>query len=102
MCVYRRTPPAEDRSSRDAGSLDRTLKDGIVRISTGGHPDAEVAKGTPCMYATGALEAFPEDRLLRDLEAQAWVGIPLNNTEGQICGIFAALYRQPLQTRCKR
>src|SRR5215831_3888849 len=41
-----------------------------------GTPDAEVAKGTPCMYATGALEAFPDDRLLRDLEAQAWVGIP--------------------------
>jgi hypothetical protein len=73
MCVYRRTRPAEDRSSPDAGSLDRTLKDGIVRISTGARPDAEVAKDTPCIYATGALEPFPEDRLLRDLEAQAWV-----------------------------
>jgi PAS domain S-box-containing protein len=62
-----------------------------------GTPDAEVAKGTPCMCGTGALEAFPEDSFLRDLEAQAWVGVPLNNSEGQICGVFAALYRQPLQ-----
>jgi PAS domain-containing protein len=62
-----------------------------------GTREAEVAKGTPCIYGRGALEAFPEDRLLRDLEADAWVGVPLNNSEGQICGIFAALYRQPLQ-----
>jgi PAS domain S-box-containing protein len=43
------------------------------------------------------LQAYPEDRLLGDLEAQAWVGVPLNNSEGQACGILAALYSHPLQ-----
>lgn len=39
---------------------------------------------------------FPADHRLRDLEAEAWVGIPLNNAEGQACGLIAAIYSQPL------
>jgi signal transduction histidine kinase len=30
------------------------------------------------------------------LEAEAWVGVPLNDAEGRPCGLIAALYRQPL------
>jgi PAS domain S-box-containing protein len=40
---------------------------------------------------------FPADSLLRDLEAEAWVGVPLNNSEGKAIGILAAVYGQPLQ-----
>lgn len=40
---------------------------------------------------------FPGDPLLRDLEAEAWVGVPLNNSEGQTSGLLAAIYGQPLQ-----
>jgi PAS domain S-box-containing protein len=62
-----------------------------------GSPDAEVAEGNPCMYPRGVREMFPGDRLLHDLESEAWVGVPLNNSEGQACGLIAALYLQPLQ-----
>jgi hypothetical protein len=62
-----------------------------------GSPDAEVARGNPSMYARGAREMFPEDSLLRDLAAEAWVGVPLNNAEGQVSGTIAAIYGQPLQ-----
>jgi signal transduction histidine kinase len=61
-----------------------------------GTPDARVATGGPCAYMRGVREAFPEDGLLRDLDVEAFVGVPLSDADGQACGILAALYRQPL------
>jgi signal transduction histidine kinase len=61
-----------------------------------GSPDAEVALSRPYICSTGAREKFPADERLRDLEAEAWVGIPLNNSEGQACGLIAALYSRPM------
>jgi PAS domain S-box-containing protein len=60
-------------------------------------PDAETSRGGPCTYARHVRETFPADHVLRDLEAEAWTGVPLNNSEGQACGLIAALYRQPLE-----
>jgi signal transduction histidine kinase len=62
-----------------------------------GSPDAEVARGSSCMYPKAVRQMFPGDPLLRDLEAEAWVGVPLNNSEGQASGVMAATYEQPLQ-----
>jgi signal transduction histidine kinase len=62
-----------------------------------GSPDAEVARGSSCMYPRAVRQMFPGDPLLRDLEAEAWVGVPLNNSEGQASGVMAATYGQPLQ-----
>jgi len=62
-----------------------------------GTPDATVAMGNPCTYMRGVREAFPEDGFLGDLEIEAFVGVPLSDSEGQACGLLAALYRQPLE-----
>jgi signal transduction histidine kinase len=62
-----------------------------------GSPDAEVTSGSPCVYPSAVREMFPGDLVLHDLEAEAWVGFPLNNPEGQARGLIAAIYRQPLQ-----
>lgn len=62
-----------------------------------GSPDAEVARGSPCMYARGVRETFPGDRLLGDLKAEACVGLPLTDSEGRTRGLIAALFRQPLE-----
>ena len=61
-----------------------------------GSPDAEVALRHPFMCSSGVREMFPADRRLSDLEAEAWVGIPLNNAEGQASGLIAAVYSRPL------
>jgi signal transduction histidine kinase len=61
-----------------------------------GSPDAEIALGNPGMYSRGVRETFPGDRLLQDLEAEAFVAVPLNDAEGQTSGLIAALYCQPL------
>jgi signal transduction histidine kinase len=62
-----------------------------------GSPAAEVAGGNVCTYARDVRETFPKDRLLSDLSAEAFVGVPLNDAEGQVCGLIAALYRRPLE-----
>jgi signal transduction histidine kinase len=59
-------------------------------------PDAEVAMGTPCIYARGLRESFPRARLLGDLSIESCVAIPLNSPEGQACGVIAALFSEPL------
>jgi hypothetical protein len=61
-----------------------------------GSPDAEVALGNPCIYARGVREMFPGDRLLHDLEAEAFVAVPLNDAEGLASGLIATLFGQPL------
>jgi PAS domain S-box-containing protein len=61
-----------------------------------GSPDGEVARGSQCMYARGVRETFRGNHLLTDLKAEAWVGVPLTDSEGQACGLIAALFRQPL------
>jgi PAS domain S-box-containing protein len=63
-----------------------------------GSPDAEVALGKPGAFGRGLKELFPEYRLLSDLHVQAYVGIALNDPEGQACGVIAALFRE-LQDR---
>jgi PAS domain S-box-containing protein len=62
-----------------------------------GSPDAEVARGSPCMYARGVRETFPSNRLLGELKAEACVGVPLTDPEGRRRGLIAALFRQPLE-----
>src|SRR5260370_4890379 len=53
-----------------------------------GSPDAQVAPCNPCVYSRGVREMFSLDRRVRDLEAEAWVGVPLNNALGQACGLI--------------
>ena len=62
-----------------------------------GSPDAEVTSGRPCTYPRAVREMFPGDPLLHDLEAEAWVGVPLNNSEGRASGVIAVIYAQPLR-----
>ena len=61
-----------------------------------GSPASDVARGSPCTYARGVRETFPGDRLLGDLKAEACVGVPLTDSDGQARGLIAALFRQPL------
>ena len=61
-----------------------------------GSPDAEVALCHPCIYAREVQEIFPVDHRLRDVNAEAWVGVPLSNAEGRACGLIAAIFGRPL------
>ncbi len=74
------------------------VKEGRINLPEfplAGSPDADVALGKPGAFGSGLKELFPEYRLLSDLHVQAYAGIPLNDPEGQACGVIAALFREP-------
>jgi signal transduction histidine kinase len=61
-----------------------------------GSPDAEVARCHPCIWARRIQEIFPADHRLREMKAEAWVGVPLSDAEGRAHGLIAALFDRPL------
>ena len=57
-------------------------------------PCLEVLKsGKPQVYKNSLQRYFPEDRVLVDLEAEGYVGVPLRDFEGSVIGILCALYK---------
>ncbi len=62
-------------------------------------------KGTPCQnvvgkkicsYPSGIVSLFPADRMLKKLDVEGYVGIPLFDSHGTPVGIIVALFRKPL------
>ncbi|MDZ4099178.1 MAG: EAL domain-containing protein, partial [Methylophilaceae bacterium] len=63
-------------------------------------------KATPCEHATehdvcvisaDVTRLFPEDLMLVDLKAEAYVGKGLTNSEGKVIGLICVIYRKPLE-----
>jgi two-component system cell cycle sensor histidine kinase/response regulator CckA len=61
-----------------------------------GSPDPGVASGHRCIYASRVRDLFPSDHRLSDLHAEAFVGFPLQDSQGRTSGLMAAIYREPL------
>jgi len=61
-----------------------------------GTPFERLADRRVTAYATGVLKAFPRDRVLRDLQADAYVGLPLLGIDGQPIGVLAVIHSRPL------
>jgi signal transduction histidine kinase len=86
-------------SSRRVRTLASAVKADVTPLSEfplADSPDSEVALGNPGLYARGLRKLFPGDRLLSDLNVEACVAIPLNSSDGQPCGVMAALFSEPL------
>jgi len=54
----------------------------------------EIALGNPAIYPSGVQDLFPSDPFLREIGAQAFVGIPLDDSNQQTLGLIAAVYRR--------
>ena len=54
----------------------------------------EIAIGKPSIHPSGVQELFPADPFVREVGAQAFVGIPLNDSKQQTLGLIAAVYRR--------
>jgi len=86
--------PAE-RVRTLAACLDRETTE-TLEFPLAGSPDAMVAIGNSCIYSRGVQELFPSDLLLSELRIEAYVGLPLIDSEGQANGLMVALYQHPL------
>lgn len=51
-----------------------------------------------CSFSSGIQQRFPEDVALRELNAESYIGVPLQARNGQIVGVLALLYSCHLDT----
>ena len=63
-----------------------------------GSPCAKVLSGEVCFYPKGAQEGFPQDRGLRELEVESYLGIPMRDSNGQPFGLMVVMHRRPLHS----
>ncbi|MCA9218109.1 MAG: PAS domain S-box protein [Planctomycetales bacterium] len=61
-----------------------------------GTPCQNVARRSTCIYPSGVQESFPEDDLLAQMGAEAYIGTFLVGTTGKTVGILAAIDTQPI------
>ncbi len=63
-------------------------------------------KGTPCsdvlncrsdIIPRGAMNRFPEDQLLKDLQVESYYGAPLINSAGETLGLVVVMDTKPMQ-----
>jgi len=62
-----------------------------------GSPEAEVARGDPCIHLSDLQLMFPSDLLLSKLKAQACVELPLNDSQQRLPGLIGVFYRHPIR-----
>jgi len=61
-----------------------------------GTPCQNVVTGIMCCYTKDVAQQYPDDDLLIDMKAEAYLGVPLMNSAGQVMGILAAISTQPI------
>ncbi len=49
-----------------------------------------------CAYPCGIQQQFPKDTYLGDIRAEAYMGLPLIGSNGQILGLISVISRQPI------
>jgi PAS domain S-box-containing protein len=50
-----------------------------------------------CSYESGVSSKFPEDKTLKQMKIEGYIGIPLSNSQGEPVGLMVSLYRKPIQ-----
>jgi diguanylate cyclase (GGDEF)-like protein len=60
-------------------------------------PCANVVGKSTCVYPQGVHRLFPEDRMLREMGAECYIGSPLFDAAGQPLGLIVVLDSKPVQ-----
>jgi diguanylate cyclase (GGDEF)-like protein/PAS domain S-box-containing protein len=67
-----------------------------IEYALAGTPCAHVVTQSLCAFASEVQRRFPEDAMLAQTGAQAYVGTPLLNSAGRPLGLMAAVWTRPL------
>jgi formate hydrogenlyase transcriptional activator len=62
-----------------------------------GTPCQRVAQGYICSTSSGLWEKYPEDKWLRQIGAESYIGMPMKNAQGQTLGHIAVLHTEPME-----
>ncbi|MBN2480940.1 MAG: PAS domain-containing protein [Bacteroidales bacterium] len=64
-------------------------------IRTG--PSMNVVKGYTTFYPSHLSDLFPEDRTIRRLKIESYVGAPIYNSSGEVNGLLVMMDRKPME-----
>ncbi|WP_259779636.1 GAF domain-containing sensor histidine kinase [Aestuariispira ectoiniformans] len=67
-----------------------------ITYSLAGTPCESVSNQNICCYPTNIQEHFPNDRMLADMGAASYIGVPLWNSQGEILGLISLINSEPL------
>lgn len=77
------------------------IRDGILvpnfRYRLNGSPCANTVVESICAYPHGVQALFPEDRGLKQLGVESYLGISLRSRQNQVVGLLAAMHDRPIQ-----
>lgn len=68
-----------------------------IEYDLAGSPCANIMNDGACCYSEDVQQLFPDDRLLSEMGAESYVGIPLKSSDGQVIGLIAALDDKPIE-----
>ncbi len=93
--------------------IDRVIQDGKIACTLANYQHGKILSnfeyflaGTPCeniygkkmcSYPEHLQQDFPQDKMLVEMKAESYVGIPLWDSNGNPIGLIALIYCQPLQ-----
>lgn len=92
-----------DRLAEEPGSVDTValFAEGSIssniRYELAGTPCENVFERGLCLYSKNVQALFPEDRLLVDMKAESYLGMPLWDSTGKAIGLIAVLDTRPIQ-----
>jgi len=88
------------KEEKEIETIALSKKGKIIENITYGLKDApcgNVVGKNICVYTSHVQEEFPKDQLLKELEINGYVGIPLINSAGNVIGILVALFKKGIE-----
>jgi PAS domain S-box-containing protein len=89
------------RTGKDSGSVSTdafwngTEFVGPLDRGLAGTPCEDVIHGEACSYGHDVQRLFPQDRLLVELEAESYMGVPIMDSTGDVVGLLSVLDVRP-------
>jgi formate hydrogenlyase transcriptional activator len=62
-----------------------------------GTPCQRVSQGYICATSCGLWEKYPDDKWLKQIGAESYIGVPMKNAQGQTLGHIAVLHTEPME-----
>jgi len=62
-----------------------------------GSPCEGVLKGEVCLYSEGVADLFPDDKELKVLGVESYLGSPLRDLSGEVIGLLVVMDDKPMQ-----
>jgi signal transduction histidine kinase len=59
-------------------------------------PCQDVTEQCLCFHGSGIQADYPQDRMLVEMQAESYIGVPMIDTEGQTLGILSAIDTRPI------